>query len=254
MRIFASSPWVLKQVFGFFGESGQIVSLVGGGGKTTLMYFMAATCAKEGKKVLVTTTTNLFLPNKAYYATSEEEVEKLWSEGKIAIIGTPLPSKGKLGAPEQEFLDRMIAKCDVAFIEADGSKRMPCKVPRDGEPVFHPKTDTVIAVFGLSALGRPLKDVCFRKELAAAHLEVEEDHLLTEEDAAKMLSASWGARKDVGDRKFCVVLNQCDDGKRRRAANEIAAWLALEDVSQVVMTAFDPEDREKYDRMSRGIW
>ena len=72
MRIFASSPWVLKQVFGFFGESGQIVSLVGGGGKTTLMYFMAATCAKEGKKVLVTTTTNLFLPNKAYYATSEE--------------------------------------------------------------------------------------------------------------------------------------------------------------------------------------
>ena len=60
MRIFASSPWVLKQVFGFFGQSGQIVSLVGGGGKTTLMYFMAATCAKEGKKVLVTTTTNLF--------------------------------------------------------------------------------------------------------------------------------------------------------------------------------------------------
>ena len=37
MRIFASSPWVLKQVFGFFGQSGQIVSLVGGGGKTTLM-------------------------------------------------------------------------------------------------------------------------------------------------------------------------------------------------------------------------
>ena len=87
MRIFASSPWALKQVFGFFGQSGQVVSLVGGGGKTTLMYFMAATCAKEGKKVLVTTTTNLFLPNKAYYATNEEEVEALWAEGKIAIIG-----------------------------------------------------------------------------------------------------------------------------------------------------------------------
>ena len=254
MRIFASSPWVLKQVFGFFGQSGQIVSLVGGGGKTTLMYFMAATCAKEGKKVLVTTTTNLFLPNKAYYATTEAEVEKLWAEGKIAIIGTPLPSKGKLGAPEPEFLDRMLSKCDTAFIEADGSKRMPCKVPRDGEPVIHPKTDAVIAVFGLSALGQPLKNVCFRKELAAANLEVEEDHLLTEEDAAKILSSPWGARKDVGNRKFCVVLNQCDDGKRRRAANEIAAYLAMADVPQVVMTAFDPEDREKYDRMSQGVW
>ena len=254
MRIFASSPWVLKQVFGFFGQSGQVVSLVGGGGKTTLMYFMAATCAREGKKVLLTTTTNLFLPNKAYYATTEAEVEALWAEGKIAIIGTPLPTKGKLGAPAPEFLDRMLEKCDAAFIEADGSKRMPCKVPKDGEPVIHPRTDTVIAVFGLSALGRPLKDVCFRKEIAMEHLEVEEDHILTEEDAAKILSASWGAHKDVGDRKFCVVLNQCDDGKRRRAANEIAGFLALENVAQVVMTAFDPEDREKYDRMSRGVW
>ena len=254
MRIFASSPWVLKQVFGFFGQSGQIVSLVGGGGKTTLMYFMAATCAREGKKVLVTTTTNLFLPNKAYFAETEAEVEALWSRGEIAIIGTPMRNKGKLGAPAPEFLDRMLEKCDVAFIEADGSKRMPCKVPKDGEPVIHPKTDAVIAVFGLSALDRPLKHVCFRTELAAEHLGVEEDHLLTEEDAAKLLSAPWGARKDVGDRKFCVVLNQCDDGKRRRAANEIAAYLAMEDVAQVVMTAFDPEDREKYDRMSRGIW
>ena len=254
MRIFASSPWVLKQVFGFFGQSGQIVSLVGGGGKTTLMYFMAATCAKEGKKVLLTTTTNLFLPNKAYYATTEAEVEALWAEGKIAIIGTPLPSKGKLGAPDPEFLDRMLEKCDAAFIEADGSKRMPCKIPKDGEPVIHPKTDVVIAVFGLSALGQPLKNVCFRKELAMGYLDVEENHILTEEDAAKLLSAPWGARKDVGDRKFCVVLNQCDDGKRRRAANEIAGFLALENVAQVVMTAFDPEDREKYDRMSQGIW
>ena len=254
MRIFASSPWVLKQVFGFFGQSRQIVSLVGGGGKTTLMYFMAATCAKEGKKVLLTTTTNLFMPNKAYYAANEAEVEALWAEGKIAIIGTPLSSKGKLGAPEPAFLDRMLEKCDAAFIEADGSKRLPCKVPKDGEPVIHPKTDAVIAVFGLSALGQPLKNVCFRKELAMEHLGVEENHILTEEDAARILSAPWGARKNVGDRKFCVVLNQCDDGKRRRAANEIAGFLALENVAQVVMTAFDPEDREKYDRMSQGIW
>ena len=254
MRIFASSPWVLKQVFGCFGQSRQIVSLVGGGGKTTLMYFMAATCAKEGKKVLLTTTTNLFLPNKAYYAETEAEVEALWAEGKIAIIGSPILARSKFGPPDPEFLDRMLQKCDVAFIEADGSKRMPCKVPREGEPVFHPKTDVVIAVMGLSALGRPLKDVCFRKELAMEHLGVEEDHILTEEDAAKLLSAPWGARKDVGDRKFCVVLNQCDDGKRRRAANEVAGFLALENVSQVVMTAFDPEDREKYDRMSRDVW
>ena len=254
MRIFAVSPRALQRGFGFFAGSGRVISLVGGGGKTTLMYFMASTCAREGKKVLVSTTTNIFLPNRAFYAASEAEVEALWAEGKIAVIGTPLREKGKLAAPEEAFLNRMLRKADVAFLEADGSKRLPCKVPREGEPVLHPESDVVIAVFGLSALGRPLKDVCFRKELATELLGVEETHLLTEEDAARLLSASWGARKDVGNRRFCVVLNQCDDGKRRRSANEIAAWLAMEDIPQVVMTAFEPEDRAKFDSLSKGDW
>ena len=61
-----------------------------------------------------------------------------------------------------------------------------------------------------------------------------------------------GSRKDVGDRRYCVVLNQCDDGRRRRIGNEIASRLALLGVPQVVMTAFDPEERELYDKMAKG--
>ena len=250
MRIFAVSPWALKQAFGFFGAAKQTVSLVGGGGKSTLMYFLASTCAKEGKKVLVTTTTNIFRPDDSVYAASAEEAEKLWAEGKIAVIGTPIPGKGKLKMPEETLLRELLQKADVSFIEADGSRHCPTKVPREGEPVFLPESDLVIAVFGLSAIGKPLKEVCFRTELATELLGVEEDHILTEEDAAEILSAPWGARKDVGDRRFCVVLNQCDDGKRRRSANEIAGWLAMKDIPQVVMTAFDPEEREKYNKLA----
>jgi len=252
MRIFAATPWALRQAFGFFGAEKHIVSIVGGGGKSTLMYFMASTCAKEGKKVLVTTTTNIFHPNPAIYASTAQEAEKLWEAGKIAVIGTPMPGKGKLKMPDETLLRELLERADVAFIEADGAKHHPTKVPRDGEPVFLPESDMVIAVFGLSAIGKPLKDVCFRTELAAPALGVEEDHLLTEEDAARILSADWGARKDVGNRKYCVVLNQCDDGKRRRTANEIAGWLALRDIPQVVMTAFDSDELKKYDSMANG--
>ena len=252
MRIFAATPWALRQTFEFFGQAGHTVSLVGGGGKSTLMYFMAATCAREGKKVLVSTTTHIFMPDRACYAHNAAEVEALWAAGRFAVIGTPVPEKGKLKMPREELLDSLLRKADVAFLEADGSKNHPCKVPRDGEPVLHPESGVVMAVFGLSAIGRPLREVCFRLEEAQALLGVDGDHILTEEDAAEILSSPMGSRKDVGDRRYCVVLNQCDDGRRRRIGNEIASRLALLGVPQVVMTAFDPEERELYDKMAKG--
>lgn len=252
MRIFAAAPRALQQAFGFFGGARQTVSLVGGGGKSTLMYFMANTCAKQGKKVLVSTTTNIFMPNWMIYAESVEDAQRLWVEGKIVVIGTPIPGKGKLKMPDEDLLNTLMDRADVVFLEADGSKHYPCKVPKNGEPVLHEKSDLVIAVFGLSAIGRPLKEVCFRLEQAMELLGVEEDHILTEADAAKLLASPRGSRKDVGERKYCVVLNQCDDGKRRRSGNEIAARLAMMGISQVVMTAFDPDEREEYDKMAHG--
>lgn len=250
MRIFSATPWALKQVFGFFGRDKHIVSMVGGGGKSTLMYFLAEKCAKEGKKVLVYTTTHIFMPGGCFARTAAE-AEKLWTQGNFAVIGTPIPEKGKLTIPDGAFLDEMLALADVVFLEADGAKHHPCKVPRDGEPALHSESDVVIAVFGLSAIGKPLKEVCFRLEEAMELLGVEEDHILTEEDAAEMLSSPMGGRKDVGPRQYCVILNQCDDGARRRAGTEIAERLAALGVPDVVMTAFDPEERIYYQKMAK---
>lgn len=252
MRIFASNPSALKQVFGFFGQSGHIVSLVGGGGKTTLMYFMAMTCAREGKKVLVTTTTHIFSPAREYYAATAAEAEALWAEGKFAVIGTPVPEKGKLKSPPEALLRELLGKADVAFLEADGSKHCPIKVPRAGEPVLIPQSDLVIAVMGLCAIGKPLRECCFGLAGALELLDTAEDHVLTEADAAKILASLSGGRKDVGARRFCVVLNQCDDGPRRRSAELIAAYLREWGVAQVVMTAFDSEERTAYDKISKG--
>ena len=250
MRIFAANPGALQRGLGFFASRGRVISLVGGGGKSTLMYFLATTCAKQGKRVLVTTTTNIFLPDSSVFAETAQAAQALWERGSIAVIGTPIPGKGKLKEPQDALRRMLMAQADVTFVEADGSKHYPVKVPRDGEPVLLPECDTVLAVMGLSAIGKPLKNVAFRMPEVEKLLGVGEDHILTEEDAARILASSFGGRKGVGDRNFCVVLNQCDDGPRRRSANLIAAYLERYDVYNVVMTAFDPPEREQFNKLA----
>ena len=250
MRIFAPTPGALQRGFDFLSGGHRVISLVGGGGKSTLMYFLAQTCARQGRRVLVTTTTNIFRPHDSVYARTSEEIRALWQQGRIAVTGTPILGKGKLQSTDPRLMEWAMTEADIVFIEADGSKHCPIKVPREGEPVLIPECDTVLAVMGLSAIGQPLKNVAFRIPDVIRLLGVEEDHILTEEDAARILSSSFGSRKGVGDRKFCVILNQCDDGPRRRSANLIAQYLARYDVDNVVMTAFDPGEREKFNTIA----
>lgn len=250
MRIFASDPKDLRQAFGFWGQDSRIVSFVGGGGKSTLMYFLAEKCARSGKRVLVTTTTHIFAPRRDHYAATVREVEELWAAGKLAVIGTPVPEKKKLKMPDAALLHALLPRADVVFVEADGSKHCPIKAPRAGEPVLLPECDMVLAVMGLSAIGKPLKACCFGLENAKALLGVDEDHLLTEEDAAKILSSPLGGRKDVGERAFCVVLNQCDDGPRRRSGEKIMGFLHAFGVANAVMTAFDEPERAYFEKIS----
>ena len=68
----------------------------------------------------------------------------------------------KLKMPEIDWMRQAMKLSDLVLIEADGSKCLPCKVPADHEPVLLPESDIVVAVLGLSALGRSLKECCFR--------------------------------------------------------------------------------------------
>jgi probable selenium-dependent hydroxylase accessory protein YqeC len=129
---------------------------------------------------------------------------------------------GKLTAPPQAQLERWMTLADIVLIEADGAKRMPCKAPAAHEPVLLPQCDTVLAVAGLSALRHPLREVCFRAELAAELLCVPQDAQLTPELLANLLASEAGGRKAVGDRSFYVVLNQADTKEQAALARQIA--------------------------------
>ena len=78
------------------------------------------------------------------------------------------------------------------------------------------------AAAGLSALRHPLREVCFRAELAAELLCVPQDAQLTPELLANLLASEAGGRKVVGDRSFYVVLNQVDTKEQAALARQVA--------------------------------
>ena len=220
-----------EKQFPFLAEKGHVVSLVGGGGKTTLLYAFARHCAAKGWRVLVSTTTHIRQPGENY-AADEAALASLWAAGQYAVAGVSA-EQGKMTALPPEQLTRWMARADMVLLEADGAKRMPCKVPAAHE----------LCRAGLSALGRPLREVCFRLEQACALLGTAPETLLTPELLARLLASEQGGRKLVGNRRFSVVLNQADAPARIVAGEQTLALLREKYEVQGVLTYFDERER-----------
>jgi probable selenium-dependent hydroxylase accessory protein YqeC len=146
----------------------------------------------------------------------------LWNNAKYVTVGQTAPN-GKLSMLPQSTLDEFISEADITFLEADGSKHMPIKVPAENEPVIIEKSDIVIAVCGMTCLGKPLKDVCFRLNQAEAILAKSPTQNIEKSDIIKILTSENGSRKNVGDRDYYIVLNQCDNEEITKQAEEIIA-------------------------------
>ncbi len=187
------------------------ICLVGGGGKTTLLYELAEHFAAQGRRVLVLTSTHILQPDAAFYAENAADARALWQRGSYAVIGTPEPASGKLTLPPAALYAELWRQADVILCEADGAKRLPCKLPAAHEPVLLPECDIVLAVAGADALGRALGEVCFRFELAQGWLtEAGSDVKVDAELLSCLLTDERGARKNVGGRAYYVILNKCD--------------------------------------------
>ena len=187
------------------------ICLVGGGGKTTLLYELAAHFAAQGRRVLLLTSTHILQPDATFYAENAADAFALWQRGSYAVIGTPESASGKLTLPPAALYAELWQQSDIILCEADGAKRLPCKLPAAHEPVLLPECDIVLAVAGADALGRALSEVCFRFELAQGWLpEAGSDIKVDAELLACMLTDERGARKNVGSRAYYVILNKCD--------------------------------------------
>ncbi len=220
--------------FSFLEEKGHIISFVGAGGKTTWMYRMAEYYSARGYRVLVTTTTHICIPEGNGWVKSLEEAENKWNKGEYVVVGEEAPN-GKLSSMERKKLQSYMKKAEVVLVEADGAKRMPCKVPADHEPVLLPKSDIVVGIMGMDSLGKSLKEICFRVDDAERLLGKLREEILTEEDMIEILSSDRGTRKNVGSRQYCVILNKCNDKQRKQAAKRIAERLREKGVLEVAI-------------------
>ena len=290
-----------EQKFPFLREKGHVVSLIGGGGKTTLLYALSAYCTAKGWRVLTATTTHIRKPvNVPWIAVNEEEKtaslecessecktsvgikcvcentawenagkerDRLWQQGTYVVAGTPAPHE-KLTILPESIRSEWISDADITFLEADGAKCLPCKFPAAHEPVILPQSDIVLAVAGLSALYRPLGEVCFRAELAieawnrdvceygdAAYpkegkrllkeVPISKDTSLTPELLAWLLGSENGARKDLSGRSFFVVLNQADTSERREDGRKVLDILKHSYGIQGILTSFSGPERNQ---------
>lgn len=214
-----------------------VISLVGAGGKTTTMYRLADELAAAGKRVIVTTTTHIFYPEDRRVAVTDcaKEVLSLVHPGEVVVAGQPCgwgndgadqPYKKMQGLPLCE-ISKLAAGSDVLLIEADGAKRMPLKVPRDGEPVIPIETHMVIACAGLDCLSQPFRDACFRFDTNGGWIREDgtparPEDPVKEEDLVKILTDRRGMGKETGERMFRVVLNKADDDERKQWALNVA--------------------------------
>lgn len=180
------------EYFGICPEKYQLISFVGGGGKTSLIFTFAKELQEEGYRVAVTTTTHM-----------QEE-----SRFGITPIGISC-GDGKIRGVDEQVLKKLRENYDVVLVEADGSKRLPFKVPAAFEPVLPAHTDLVIGVAGASALGQPLGAVCHRVEHAMDCLGTTMGELVTEEQLLEVLNAPWGQKKNVTC-DYQYVVNQVD--------------------------------------------
>ena len=206
-----------------------VTALVGAGGKTTAMLTLAGELAKAGRRVIVTTTTHMFPPDAGRYGPvfSPEDaagIAAALNRTGLAVAAGPLDERGKLTGISDEQVEGLLELAEYLLVEADGSRRLPCKTPGDREPALPARTGLVVGVLGLKSLGHPLEEVCFRAELAAWRLGVEPDQPVTPELLARLAAEPWGLAKGSEGRRFVLLLNQsdaCDPAQLRRVVRAV---------------------------------
>ena len=135
-------------------STGSVVAVVGCGGKTSLIELVAR--QNSDKKVLVSTTTKTFpmiSDGVILRDTLKSSIEHEPRTG-IQCLGQFNERNGKLESlPEQVLID-LIPNYDIALLEADGSRWLPCKGWRDNEPVVPGCCTHTVGVVTMSALGK----------------------------------------------------------------------------------------------------
>lgn len=193
-----------------------ITAIIGGGGKTTLMYLLGEELSKAGT-VILTTTTHIFIPTCCPVLTkaNENEVQQALRQMPLLCVGTPA-AKEKLSSPMLP-IKTLASLADYVLVEADGSKGLPLKAHAPYEPVIPDGVSNTIVVMGIDGLGKPMEEVCHRKELYAALTEKSVTVPVTVEMAAQVIN-----KEGLGN---LVFINKVEADPQWQSAYALATLL-----------------------------
>ncbi|MBR5292605.1 MAG: putative selenium-dependent hydroxylase accessory protein YqeC [Clostridia bacterium] len=161
-----------------------ITALIGGGGKTTLMMTLAGELKERGS-VIICTTTRIYPPKDMEVLLNADKdgiAEALRLYGAVCV-GEMCGEK--LGPPNMGVLE-LACLADYVIAEADGAKGLPLKAHAGHEPVI-PDRARVIYTIGADGIGKTIAEAAHRPELYAGRLNTDTGHIITTEDAAKMV-------------------------------------------------------------------
>ncbi|MDO4616170.1 MAG: selenium cofactor biosynthesis protein YqeC [Lachnospiraceae bacterium] len=164
-------------------------AVVGAGGKTTLIHQLAKHYRKQGKKVFVTTSTHMLIEEDTLLT---DDPEKIIRELEVKAYCMAGRQEGKkIRSLSAETYEAVCPHADVVLVEADGSGCLPVKFPNETEPVIDANIDEILIVCAVHAIGKPLKEIAFRKELVLNCLQAEEEELLTAVHLQKLVREGY---------------------------------------------------------------
>ena len=212
---------------------GSVIAVVGCGGKTSLIELLADRF--RDKKVLVSPTTKM-LPMNIRGITLREtlrQCEEYEPQPGIQQLGLWNPARGKLEALPDEILARLVSRCDITLLEADGSRGLPCKGWRANEPVVPHYCTHTVGIVTLAALGKaavqnivPNGNLGFQPRQQVHRLPeflaltgLKEGETITTEALQAMVCGRRGMFQNSAGRRFLLV-NQVEDNAASCAARD----------------------------------
>jgi molybdenum cofactor cytidylyltransferase len=182
---------------------------------------------------------------KVLETANDLEAVRDWVQQGVNLVTGPVEGERTEGLPFG-ILSQLAGYCRTEgipfLIEADGSRRLPLKVPAPHEPPIPPFVDTVLVVAGLSALGQSLtSEWVYQPERFGVLAGLEPGDPITPNALLQVLLHPQGGLKNIPSRaRRVVLLNQADTAALQRVAAEIQASL-LKVYDAVVAASLNPQ-------------
>lgn len=214
------APGEFGPIHAALGLSGPaVVATVGGGGKTTLLFALAREQLAAGRRAVLTTTTRFTIPKPARelprVLESDPGVRLAATAAALeaspaVVVGAGLGERGRVLGVEADWPARALGLPGVGLVgvEADGAAGRMFKAPAAHEPVLPDAVDLVLAVAGVTVLGRTLEAAhVHRPERVIALTGARAGEVVGAERVAAVLCHGEGGRKGLPqDASFAVVV------------------------------------------------